>query len=263
MMQFGFCELATIPVRTEPSDRSEMSTQLLFGDLVEVEEQSGPWISIRNFFDDYTGWIDYKQLRMISGEEYCRLKGARLFVNRQLCTDVVKNEGQSRFLPAGCSFYDLKGRTMVVQDQQYVLEGKAFPFEFDGAGNLMESAFACLSSPYLWGGKTCFGFDCSGFTQVVFKQHGIGLLRDAAQQSAQGEMISFLSDGMPGDLAFFDNEEGTIVHVGILLDNQKIIHCSGQVRIDDIDHQGIFNRERKVYTHKLRLIRRVISSPKS
>jgi gamma-D-glutamyl-L-lysine dipeptidyl-peptidase len=258
MMQFGFCDLAVVPVRTEPSDRAEMSTQLLFGDIVKVVEQSGSWILMNNFYDGYSGWIDQKQVKMIHEEEFQRLGRAEMSVNRQLCAGMVKHDGQTRYLPAGCSFYDLKGRTMLVEEGQYVLDGKAYAFKYDNIGNLMETAFAYLSSPYLWGGKTCFGLDCSGFTQVVFKQHGIRLLRDAAQQSEQGEMISFLSDGMPGDLVFFDNEEETIVHVGILLDNQKIIHCSGKVRIDDIDHQGIFNRDRKGYTHRLRLIRRVV-----
>lgn len=258
MIQFGFCELAVIPVRSEPSDKAEMSTQLLFGDIFKVQEMNGAWLFITNIFDGYQGWIDRKQARMISGEEYQRLSSATLSVNRRIQGDSVKFDGQPVFLPAGCSFYDVKGRVMTVDDQQYIIEGNTFPFRFDNTGSLMETAFSYLSAPYLWGGRTCFGLDCSGFTQIVFKQHGIRLLRDAAQQAAQGELIPFLSDGMPGDLAFFDNQEGLITHTGILLDNQKIIHCSARVRIDDIDHQGIFNREKKCYTHRLRLIRRVV-----
>ncbi|HNQ83464.1 MAG TPA: C40 family peptidase [Bacteroidales bacterium] len=257
MIQFGFCELAVIPVRSEPSDKAEMSTQMLFGDIFKVKEIAGPWLFITSFYDGYEGWIDQKQARMISGEEYKRLSSAPLFVNRRIQGDSVKLEGQLVLLPAGCSFYDVKGRVMAVEDQNYVVEGNIFPFRFDNTGSLMETAFSYLSAPYLWGGRTCFGLDCSGFTQIVFKQHGIRLFRDASQQASQGELIPFLSDGMPGDLAFFDNEEGTITHTGILLDNQKIIHCSARVRIDDIDHQGIFNREKMTYTHKLRLIRRV------
>ena len=260
-MRFGFCDLAVIPVRTEPSDRAEMSSQLLFGDLLEILEHSGSWYNVRSYFDDYTGWIDSRQAKLISDDEYFRLGQANLSVNQQLHGDLVRVEGKSLRLPAGCSFYDLKGRAMLVQDQQYVLEGKALPFKFTGLHNLIESAMGYVSCPYLWGGKTYLGLDCSGLTQVVYKQNGIKLLRDAAQQSTQGELISFLSDGQPGDLAFFDNEEGRIVHVGILLSNQNILHCSGKVRIDAIDHQGIYNRGKNQYTHKLRLIRRLISMP--
>ena len=257
-MRFGFCDLAVVPVRTEPADRAEMSTQLLFGDLAEVLEQSGSWYFIRNFYDDYEGWIDVKQLKLLNEDEYRKLAGAEIFVNHQFYGDMVRIEGRSIRLPAGCSFYNLKGRVMLVDDQQYVLEGKASPFKFTDTHHLIETALAYLSCPYLWGGKTYLGLDCSGFTQVIYKQHGIKLMRDAIQQSTQGDLISFLSDGQPGDLAFFDNEEGRIVHVGILLEGQKILHCSGKVRIDNIDHQGIFNKELNRYTHNLRLIRRVI-----
>jgi gamma-D-glutamyl-L-lysine dipeptidyl-peptidase len=257
MMHFGFCELAIVPVRVEPSDRSEMSTQLLFGDLVEIMEQSGSWLRIKNFYDDYDGWIDFKQIRLIGEDESGRIIAAKHFVNRDLMADSVMYNGQTVRLPAGSSFYDLKGRVMLVDEQQYVLLGAAFPFHYDGLDKLLETALGYLSCPYLWGGKSFLGLDCSGLTQVVYKQHGIKLLRDAAQQATQGDLINFLSDGKPGDLAFFDNAEGTIIHVGILLDNQRILHCSGKVRIDNIDHQGIFNRELNKYTHSLRLIRRV------
>jgi cell wall-associated NlpC family hydrolase len=100
--------------------------------------------------------------------------------------------------------------------------------------------------------------DCSGFTQIIFKQHGIKLLRDAAQQATQGENIGFISDSRPGDLAFFDHNDGKISHVGLLIDEHSIIHCSGSVRIDPVDHQGIFDPVKKAYSHQLRLIRRIL-----
>ncbi len=257
-MQFGFCELAVVPVRTDPSDRAEMSTQLMFGDLVEVHESSGNWFRVRNWYDGYEGWIDAKQIRLIGGAEYTRLAGAALFVNRELVADSVMYNGMTVRLAPGNSFYDLKGRVMQVEEQQYVILATLYPFRFDRNDQLIDTAMGFLSSPYLWGGKTFMGMDCSGLTQVVYKQHGIRLLRDAAQQATQGELVSFLSDSKPGDLAFFDNPEGRIVHVGILLDHQKILHCSGKVRIDDIDHQGIYNRELGKYTHSLRLIKRMV-----
>ncbi len=258
MMKFGFCDLAVVPVRREPSDRAEMSTQLLFGDLMEVTGQSGSWLQVNIFFDGYEGWVDSKQILEIDEEEYRRLSSLPLFVNRQLYADKVVLDGQNIKLPAGCSFYDLHGEIMNVGGYKFVLEGTARPFAFTDVNELLNTAGAYLSCPYLWGGKTYMGLDCSGFTQVVYKQHGISLLRDAAQQANQGEIINLISDGMPGDLAFFDNQEGRIVHVGILLDKQQVIHCSGKVRIDQIDHQGIFNRELNKYTHSLRLIKRVI-----
>jgi cell wall-associated NlpC family hydrolase len=124
--------------------------------------------------------------------------------------------------------------------------------------NLVKTAYQYLNSPYLWGGKTPFGIDCSGFTQMVYKLNGYKLLRDASQQSTQGEVLSFIEESEPGDLAFFDNEEGKIIHVGIMLENNYIIHASGKVRIDRLDHLGIYNAEINRHTHRLRVIKKII-----
>jgi len=115
-----------------------------------------------------------------------------------------------------------------------------------------------LNAPYLWGGKTPFGIDCSGFTQMVYKLNGYNLLRDASQQATQGIPLSFIEESEPGDLAFFDNNEGLITHVGIIMENNYIIHAHGKVRIDRLDHSGIYNVDKKTHTHKLRVIKKVI-----
>ena len=123
---------------------------------------------------------------------------------------------------------------------------------------MIETAYLFLNAPYLWGGKTIFGIDCSGFTQMVYKLNGHQLLRDASQQATQGDPLSFIEESEPGDLAFFDNEEGLITHVGIMLKDNHIIHASGKVRVDRIDHTGIYNNELRTHTHKLRVIKRII-----
>jgi len=115
-----------------------------------------------------------------------------------------------------------------------------------------------LHAPYVWGGRSPFGIDCSGFTQMAYKIAGIQLLRDASQQATQGETISFISDARPGDLLFFDDEEGFITHTGILMPDSRVIHASGRVRVDKVDHQGIFDQESGKYTHKLRLIKKIL-----
>ena len=115
-----------------------------------------------------------------------------------------------------------------------------------------------LNSPYLWGGRSPFGIDCSGFTQMVFKLNGIKLPRDAYEQAEIGKTLNFIEETQKGDLAFFDNEEGKIIHTGIIIDKNKIIHSSGKVRIDNLDHYGIFNAETGKYSHNLRLIKKVV-----
>jgi cell wall-associated NlpC family hydrolase len=124
--------------------------------------------------------------------------------------------------------------------------------------NIVATAFLYLNAPYLWGGKTPFGVDCSGFTQMVYKLNGINLNRDASQQATQGEALSFIEESEPGDLAFFDNAEGEIIHVGIIMENNYIIHAHGKVRIDRLDHSGIYNAERQIHTHKLRVIKKIV-----
>ncbi|MGK0175927.1 MAG: cell wall-associated NlpC family hydrolase, partial [Ulvibacter sp.] len=124
--------------------------------------------------------------------------------------------------------------------------------------NLINTAFMYLNTPYLWGGKTPFGIDCSGLTQMVYKLCGYKLLRDASQQAMQGEVLSFIEESEPGDLAFFDNSEGDIVHVGIIMKDNYIIHAHGKVRIDRIDHSGIYNIDTRRHTHKLRVIKKII-----
>lgn len=257
MKKYGVISLGVVPVRKEPADRSEMVNQMLFGDLLEVLEQSGTWYLIKSWYDGYQGWVDSRQFRFLHDEEYQDLQNMSFKINRRLFGDFVMKSKDKTWLPAGCSLYLKSGVRVCGIGEGYLFQGDAHPFLYTTHDALLESARELLGSPYLWGGKTYLGLDCSGFTQIVFKQHGIRLLRDASQQAAQGELISFISESRPGDLAFFDHDDGRISHVGILMNPSQIIHCSGKVRIDVIDHQGIFDAASKQYTHNLRLIRRV------
>jgi cell wall-associated NlpC family hydrolase len=139
----------------------------------------------------------------------------------------------------------------------YLFEGGSINDKREKA-NLVKTALLYLNAPYLWGGKTPFGIDCSGFTQMVYKINGYRLPRNAFDQVSQGDSLSFIEESEPGDLVFFDNEEGTIDHVGIIMENNYIIHAHGKIRIDRIDHTGIFNTETGNYTHALRVIKKII-----
>ena len=260
MTKFGICNLSVIPVRAEPSEKAEMVTQLLFGDLIVITSENEGWYYIRIIFDNYEGWIDKKMITLIEEDEFNMLNHSQPQYTSDLA-NVVDDTSTGELTPivAGSSIRNISENTFQIGNTTYHFTG-----QFSQADTkitypkILENALLYLNSPYLWGGKTPFGIDCSGFTQQVFKISGIKLLRDASQQATQGEPVSFISEAEPGDLAFFDNEEGAIVHVGIILGEQKIIHASGKVRIDNIDHQGIYNSELKSYTHNLRLIKRII-----
>lgn len=252
---FGICNLAIIPLRAEASDKSEIVSQVLFGEHFEILGQHNQWSHIKTQYDDYEGWIDTKQFQAITETSYNQLSTDDIILNADLIEYIIAPSNILIPIPLGASLSILNHP-----------EINSSNFEFEGIKtsgikpkkNIISSAFMYLNAPYLWGGKTPFGIDCSGFTQMVYKLNGYKLLRDASQQATQGEALSFIEESEPGDLAFFDNEEGNIIHVGIIMENNYIIHASGKVRIDRLDHLGIYNAEANKHTHKLRVIKKII-----
>lgn len=252
---FGICNLANIPLRAEASDRSEIVSQVLFGEAFIILEKNKNWVKIKLQYDDYEGWIDAKQFQEISENSFNQLANNPIVLNSDLVEYVTTSNGMLMPIPLGSSLSFLDDT--VINKEQFSFEG----LKISGVkpkSNLINTAFMYLNAPYLWGGKTPFGIDCSGFTQMVYKLNGYKILRDASQQATQGEPLSFIEESEPGDLAFFDNEEGNIIHVGIIMDNNYIIHASGKVRIDRLDHLGIFNADDNRHTHKLRVIKKII-----
>ena len=252
---FGICNLAIIPLRFEPSDRSEIVSQILFGEHFEILEQNKQWHRIKLNFDNYEGWIDEKQFQLISESDYQQLSSEAIVLNADLIEYITSPNNLLLPIPLASSLSFLSFSS--INKENFDFEG----MKISGVkpkSNLINTAFMYLNAPYLWGGKTPFGIDCSGFTQMVYKLNGYKLLRDASEQSTQGEALSFIEESEPGDLAFFDNEEGKIIHVGIIMDDNYIIHASGKVRIDRLDHLGIYNAETNRHTHKLRVIKKII-----
>ena len=254
---FGICLLSHIAGRREGSDKSEMVTQLLFGDayaLVEVQEK---WVKIKTHFDDYDCWISKNQHFEISEKTYGELWSAPLVLSDDLVQ--VVQEGAT-YLPIvmGSSLPLFKNGEMKIENRTFLFDGKSIEPADINKGKILEYAFMYLNAPYLWGGKSPFGIDCSGFTQMVYKLCGYNLPRDAYQQFELGTSHSFVEEAEAGDLAFFDNEEGNIIHVGIIMQDNYIIHASGKVRIDRLDHLGIYNAETNRHTHKLRVIKKII-----
>ena len=252
---FGICNLAIIPLRAEPSDRSEIVSQVLFGEHFEIIETRKQWSKIKLHFDNYEGWVDSKQYQIITDSDFKNLSKESIVLNSDLIEYITGKNNLLIPIPLGASLSFLNHPEINLEE-----------FDFEGSkiegikpkANLIEIAFMYLNAPYLWGGKTPFGIDCSGFTQMVYKLNGYSLARDASQQSNQGEALSFIEESEPGDLAFFDNEEGNIIHVGIIMQDNYIIHASGKVRIDRLDHLGIYNAETNRHTHKLRVIKKII-----
>jgi len=249
-MQYGLCNLGIVPIRLEPSDASEMVTQALYGDYFKVLEQRKKWSRIRFAFDKYEGWMDNKQYLEIDEDNYKSLKQSDINLSKDLIEFVSDASNNLYPIPVGA---DLNGLKLL----NHTFDGNSLTIKRPKA-EIVKTSFLYLNAPYLWGGKTPFGIDCSGFTQMVYKLNGYKLLRDASEQSTQGEALSFIEESEPGDLAFFDNAEGNIIHVGIIMEDNYIIHAHGKVRIDRLDHSGIYNIEKNLHTHKLRVIKKII-----
>jgi len=259
MFKYAIITIACLPLRFEPSEKSEMETQVLFGELVEVIESTGNWTKIKNLTDQYVGWVDNKNFIYIDEKNIQPYLNVKTVLTSMIGFAINPNN-EKILLPGGALLpnYDPLNNTFVIDDKIYHLLEPNSKYTPE-AENIITLAKQYLNCPYLWGGKTALGIDCSGLTQVVYKMVGIQLPRNASQQAEKGKLVSFIEEAKPGDLMFFDNAEGKIIHVGIYLGNHKIIHASGKVRIDSIDNHGIYCEEVKKYSHTLRLIKRILN----
>jgi len=251
-MEYGICNLALIPMRAEPREASEMTSQVLFGEIFEIIEWTDKWAKITTTFDNYTGWIGRLQFIMLGHLAYQDLTKKPSPLTYGTVTQAwKKSDNTVLYLPVGSSLSFLEGNRCKIGNEKFEIIGPKGDIE-----NFVVTAKSFINAPYLWGGRTHFGIDCSGYVQAVFKLHGINLNRDASQQVEQGTTVENLSKARLGDLAFFKNTEGRVVHVGIILKEGKIIHASGKVKIDNIEEDGIYSEELKRYTHTIHSIKR-------
>jgi len=243
------CDCSVIPMRKEPSDKSEMVSQVLYGETMLVLNETDKWYLVRLSHDHYEGWVDKKQVSILTSnvQELNEIEPLSSLYS------LVRSGEKVFVLPAGAILSQTSG------DEIELIQ--TYPNQENQKSGISDYALMFLETPYLWGGRTFMGIDCSGFTQIVFRLSGVQLKRDAYQQAEQGELVSFVDECKTGDLAFFENKDGRIIHVGIVLleegREKRIIHASGKVRIDNLDHIGIFNAESNSYTHSLRLLKRI------
>ena len=237
-------------MRSNNFHESELVSQLLYGDCFKILSSKNEWLQIKTLNDSYVGWINNKQVNEISKIDAEKITFDDKIFSIRLIDYIETDENKLSSIVLGsnigaCKYLGHK------YDGPKTKKTKTKP-------NLTKVASMYLNSPYLWGGKTPFGIDCSGLTQMIYRINGYKIPRDASQQSEFGETLSFIEESEPGDLAFFDDKEGKIIHVGMLLENNYILHAHGNVRIDRIDQTGIFNQEKQKHSHKLRIIKKII-----
>lgn len=253
-MECFICENVFVPLRAGPSHRSEMLSQVLFGEKYRILEEIGHWFKIETLYDSYTGWIDINHIQHTEDGG----KGSGHVLNSSLLC--YKNDKTKMILEPGCEVYnpDFKNSRFTIGKNIYSTSTDFGENSLKTTDSFADLGMKFINSPYIWGGRIPSGIDCSGFTQLVYKITGIPIPRDSWQQAEKGTDVSFVDEARPGDLVFFDNERGSISHVGMILSKGLVIHASGRVRIDNIDHQGIYKNEIKGYSHHLRTIRRIV-----
>lgn len=258
-MHFGICPYSVVPIRSSSTHKSEQVSQLLFGELVELIETKGrQWSKIRCLQDNLVGWLESHQIIAITPSEKLAYQKNFAF-NLELVQAAMADD---YFVPIslGARLPNFDGLHFKLGAIRFTFSGQAINHSDlkNSASFLVKIAKRYLNAPFQWGGRSPFGIDASGLVQVLFSMVGQQLPRDAEAQIDYGEMVDFVGQAREGDLAFFENKNGRIAHVGIILKEQYIIHAFGAVRIDRLDHYGIYNEETKKYTHKLRVCKRLL-----
>ena len=250
-MQYGICPLSIVSVRSSADDTSELVSQILYGEYFKVLECRKIWSKIRIAYDGCEGWVINHQVKFIEEDTYEVLEKLKHPVYSSELVSFVETE--ARVLIPIVLGSSSQNASLLSHNS----DGNHLPRN-SKKENLVQTALLFLNAPHLRGGKTPFGIDASGFTKMVHKINGYRLLRSIQEQSVQGSALSFIEESEAGDLAFFDNKEGEICHVGIIMDHNYIIHVDGKVRIDRLDHTGIFNTEDGKYSYQLRVIKKIV-----
>jgi gamma-D-glutamyl-L-lysine dipeptidyl-peptidase len=252
----AICHVSAANVMKEASHYSALETQILFGEAITITEIKNNWCHITANCDGYNGWVLLSQFTIVP--QLPTIDNINSFT-----PSIAVHNQHSIYLPAGASLPNCKNNQVQIGDSVFTAINNCLQVNQLQwiEKNIQEIVHSYRYVPYVWGGRTHAGIDCSGFSAMLYKYFNLPLKHEATWQSKQGTVVDFLQQAVCGDLAFFDDEEGDITHVGIMLNNAEIIHATetaGGVTIDDIDNAGIISRLTGKRTHQLRVIKRLL-----
>lgn len=256
-MRYGICNLSAVPMRLEADHRSEQISQLLFGESFTIESSKGQWLLVESNYDSVRAWVEENQIIEVEKEYFEQYNNQKLFFSNDFMDFISLEDKNNIPISLGSHLMGLDNFVLKISEKSYNFEGDYVEFDKKSKNKIVDYAFTLLNVPFIHGGKTVLGIDSSALIQLIYKLVGIRLPRTVNEQSKLGEVLSFIEEAEPGDIAFFDNEIGEITHGGIILDDNYIIHAFGKVRIDRLDQSGIFNIETKRHSHKLRVIKKI------
>ena len=247
MIKYGVNILGLIPLRKNPNDQSEMISQILFGQHFKIISSNPKWVKIVTSKDNYEGWICFKQYVEINKNEYDKLSSNDYPIALDKVSQLIGIEDNTEIdIPMGSALPFFEKGEIKINNRKFKFKGQTASKNLN---DIINYSKLLMNSPYLWGGKSILGIDCSGFTQLIHSLCGIDLPRDAYQQAEMGIKIKFL-EIIAGDLIFFENKSKKVNHVGISLESNQIIHASGKVRIDILNKNGILNTDNNLISHK-------------
>jgi len=259
-MKAGICDQPLIPMRSEPKDGSELVTMLLFGEMYEIVDQHGDWYFVQHGFDGYQGWFFSREPVLLTEKEAANIEEGSMFLAAEPFLKLV-SENRALVVGLGSPLPNFNGHYCRINDEFFLVKGRAKPTDNKGRPSYLEElALSLLEAPYLWGGRTTHGLDCSGFTQILYRFAEVDLPRDAKEQAKLGDYVNSFKEKVKGDIAYFKNQDGKIGHTGIVLDSDKVIHASEKVRIDLLTDRGIYRETLGEYTHQLHSIKSILNN---
>lgn len=258
MNRYAISDLSLMPLREEASHKSEMISQVLYGELLTIiDTYNDEWFYIELAYDKYKGWVSHPYLTFLDASVYNKQLMEPCYYSLEIHGKAM-SLNKSFFIPYGSRLPGYDGKKFYRNDDGFEFKGAVCKsIDKKSREFIIKEGLKFLETPYLWGGKSSYGIDCSGFVQNLFKVYGCIMPRDAYQQFDLGTAVD-VEDMQACDLAFFTNKDGRIVHVGIIIEKGKILHASGKVRIDEIDDKGVFNHDLNHYTHQLKGIKRIL-----